>query len=135
VTQLKKEIKDAVNQIQRTGLRGVIALNLEKRLDGLPASADDDEVLQYVDALYDADPELAKYYEWHPGIFGIITVSAIERILPEPAPNGLPQFDVSRPLRFRRYHESETLLARVAAVAFYAPVAGEPSQASSLLCK
>jgi hypothetical protein len=117
VTQVKAALKDAVEQIQRAGLRGVIALNLERRLDGLPASAEDEEVLQYVDAVYDAEPGLSKYYEWKPRVFGIISVSSISRPLPEPAPNGLPQFHNARPFRFRRYYEN--LFARNSGEAFY----------------
>lgn len=117
LTQLKEALKDAVGQIQRTGLRGVIAVKLEKRLDGLPVSLDDEQMLDYVDTVYDAELALTNYYEWKPGIFGIISVSAIERALPKAAPNGLPVFDFASPFRFRRYYEN--LFARIEGVAFY----------------
>lgn len=117
VKQLKTAFKDAVHQIQQSGLRGVIAVNLEKRLDGLPESADDEETLRYVDEVYDAEPALANYYEGKRSVFGVITLATFERALARRAPNGLPQFEVSRPLRFRRYYEN--LLSRNSGEAFY----------------
>jgi hypothetical protein len=105
IKQLKMALKDAVDQIERSKLRGIIVLNLESRLDGLAENASDDELFALVDTIYDSSPELARYYEARRVVVGLASVSALVRPRPASAPNGLPELEVILPWRLRRFCE------------------------------
>jgi hypothetical protein len=61
VKQLKEAIKGAVHQIGGTGLNGILALNLEHRLQGLASSASDNELLALAEEVYDSVAALGEY--------------------------------------------------------------------------
>lgn len=105
VKQLKAALAGAVEQIERTRRRGVIAVNLERKLEGLTGSTEAEEFTA-VEGIYSQVFNLAENYADHPRVIGVITVSAVTRPLGVRAPNGLPQLDTFVPWTFTRLYRS-----------------------------
>lgn len=105
-TQIREALKAAVEQIERAGTRGLIAIKLEGRLEGIPAEMDEMEALAQVDKIYDSEVlTLDRYFYQNRSVAGILITSSAERPLQALAPNGLPHVDVFLPWRFHRFYE------------------------------
>jgi hypothetical protein len=102
--QLKTRLQDAVQQIERTSLPGIVALKLEGRLTGVPADADDPRWFQEVDAALDEVLKYSEQYLQSYFVRGLLLYSDHTRSIGKNSLNQRPVLDTSGAWRFSRFY-------------------------------
>jgi hypothetical protein len=100
LTQVRRNIKDAADQIARTGLRGWIALNLDTKLQGLPLVANRPTLLKRFSLAFDSVIPLAARYGSGPQILGIITYAHLSGWRPANSRRNVPELLIRAPFRW-----------------------------------
>jgi hypothetical protein len=103
ITQVESALKKGIDQIHRSGLRGIIAINLEHRLEGVPVTATIEQLLAIAEEKFQTVPMLHRHYIHDNKVRGILLSSNAPRLNPAIADNGLPVLDFSVPWRFIRF--------------------------------
>lgn len=102
--QIKERLKKAVEQIEGQRLPGIIAVNLEGRLETLSEGADEAQWLTEVDAIFDVIFKYSQHYMNSYDVRGVLVYSELTRPLGSATRNGFPAIDMFRPWRFTRLY-------------------------------
>lgn len=97
---LRKRIAQAVEQIERSGRRGLVALNLEARLEHISPDASIPEVLEKSAVTFGSVLDIAERYRHRSAVFGIIALSTVFFSRTAVAGNGLPLLDFNTPVKY-----------------------------------
>jgi hypothetical protein len=103
-TQIRDRIKKAVDQINHTGLPGIIAIRLEGRLKNLSPGASEAQLAAEVDPIIDVIFQSSKYFVNNFAVRGVYVVSSLTRPVGEPTRNGYPTAETYTPTRFHRLY-------------------------------
>lgn len=99
--QLSKHIDDAVDQIGRSRLRGLIAIKLESRFSYIDPRQQEDVVLKgFSDAFDSINPHMAKH-ETNPRLLGYMAFGYISHWRPPTKLGGPPELHFTTPFRWQ----------------------------------
>jgi hypothetical protein len=100
VNQIRKRMRDAQDQIARTSLRGIVAVNLEGRLPPLPPTATTAEIMVSADAAYGPIDRIAEEFLSDDRLLGIIAFDSLLRPALHRSPNRYPAIDSTTPVKY-----------------------------------
>jgi hypothetical protein len=101
--QLKTHLNKAVEQIDRSGFRGFIAVNLDSRFDNVDLHQPvEDQLRQFEGAFDSVNSHLAKHYH-KKSVLGLLLFGYVTAWGPSPISGTAPRLNTAAPLRWVRW--------------------------------
>jgi hypothetical protein len=104
--QLKERVKSAVDQIQRSCLRGFMALNLDSRFADLDPANRDSDLIPEFDRRFDELNRYANYFAPEPQVLGVMSFGYAWSWLKNGQPDRPPRMHQSAPFRWLAFSDT-----------------------------
>jgi hypothetical protein len=106
--QADRNFAKAVEQIERSGLRGLVAVNLDSRLTGTPSTMTVDEQVRHFERTFNSmEPIFEAYREGHPKVLGYLAFAHISEWVTGSDGSGPPRLLEFAPFRWFGWPNSD----------------------------
>jgi hypothetical protein len=106
--QAERNFSKAVEQIERSGLRGLVAVNADSRATGAPSTMTEEERIGHFERLFASiEPVFEAYREGHPRVLGYLAFAHISEWVAGSASSDLPRLLDFAPFRWFGWPNSD----------------------------